>query len=89
MALTSAALEAQLILIQAQITAALANTVGPRWKVGDVEFESQGSALMKLFEMQREVVDQMRNFPGEVIDTVQNGVGDLGNDSAEYYGEDL
>ncbi len=87
MALTSAALEAQLTAIQTAITTALANPA-PNWQVGDVSFDQQ-DYLDMLFKQQKEVIEQLRAIPSEVVTTVQNAVGTLGNDATEYLGEDL
>ncbi len=86
MPLTSAALETQLTAIQAAITAAIANPA-PNWSVGSVKF-NQTEYLQFLYKQQSDLIEQLRSFPCESIDTIQNGVGTLGNDATDYYGED-
>lgn len=87
MALDAATLSAQLTAIQAAITAAIANPA-PNWSVGSVKF-NQTEYLQFLYKQQDSLIEQLRSFPCESIDTVQNGVGTLGTDSTEYLGEDL
>lgn len=86
MALTATVLEAQLTAIQSAITTALANPA-PNWSVGSVKF-NQTEYLQFLYKQQSDLIEQLRKFPCESIDTVQNGIGVLGHDSTEYYGED-
>jgi hypothetical protein len=86
MALTAATLDAQLTAIQAAITAAIANPA-PNWSVGSVKF-NQTEYLQFLYKQQADLIEQLRKFPCESIDTVQNAVGTLGHDATEYLGED-
>lgn len=85
MALDYATLDAQLTAVNAAITTALANP-SPNWSVGQVRF-SQGDYLKTLSEQRDALIKQLRSFPCEAIDSVQNNVGAFGNDGTEFITE--
>jgi hypothetical protein len=87
MGLDQTSLDAQLTAIQAQILVVLAAPAG-MWRVGQVEFD-QSRYLDYLRQLQNDTIKLMRSTPSESIDTIQNGVGALGNDWTEYLGEQI
>lgn len=86
-ALTPETIAAQLAAVQSALMTALASP-SANWSVGDVRFD-QSSYIKMLSDQRDSLIDQLRSFPSESIDTVQNGVGVLGHDSTEYIEEDL
>lgn len=76
---------AELAIVQAAIANFLANPA-PDWSVGQVKF-SQGDYLKTLCDQRDALIKQLRSFPCESIDTVQNAVGVFGNDATEFLGE--
>ncbi len=87
MALDAATLQTQLDAVNSAITTALANPA-PSWSVGQVKFD-QSAYLEMLCEQRDKLITQLRSFPCESIDTVQNQVGTLGNDATEFFDEFL
>jgi hypothetical protein len=86
MAYDQTTLETQLTAVMAAITSAIASPAA-NWSVGSVKF-NQTEYMAMLFAQRDALIKQIRSIPSESIDTVQNGVGTLGTDSAEYLGED-
>jgi len=86
MAYDSTTLETQLTSVQAAITAALANP-RPDWQVGQVRM-SHGAYLKMLFEQQDRLIKQLKEFPAEVINTVNDRVTPFGSDLTDYHNED-
>ena len=86
MAYDSTTLEIQLTAIQAAITAALANP-RPDWQVGQVRM-NQSAYLKMLFDQQKALIDELKAFPAEVINTVNDRIGLFGHDMTEYHNED-
>lgn len=85
MALDSATIQAQLDAVNTAITAAITNPA-PNWSVGQVKF-NQTEYITMLCEQRDKLITQLRSFPCESIDTVQNQVGTFGNDATEFYDE--
>jgi hypothetical protein len=80
-------LEAQLVLVNAAITAELTAGTLPNWSVGQVRFDNN-SKLTSLYEQRDALLKQIRSIPSEAINTVQSDVDVLGHDGAQYLGDE-
>ena len=85
MPLTQPTLEAQLVLIQTAITAALTDP-RPNWRVGQVTLDQQ-DYLDSLFKQQKNLIEEIKKIPVEDISTSQNWITPFGHDVTDYKNE--